>query len=391
MPDESASFWRADPTQAARTLRGLGIEPVDLAGTDAASAARVLRDLDIEHIITFSDRLLVRTAEISAEAGFAFLSVRTAVACSDKLAQRRTLAEAGVDSVRSCALDDMAALPALAKDVGLPVVVKPRLGAGSVDTVRLDTEAQAEQWSTKQAQRIRTVPGACREFVVEELLVGDSTCAGPEFGDFLSVESVVQSPHISHLCVTGKFPLVPPFRECGMIVPSTVTDDVERECRELAEKAIQALGIHLGVVHTEMKLTPTGPRVIEVNARVPGYMPELLSRATGACCDLIATALRTALGLPVAEMPTLLDQVTYVYIVQPPQDATRLVSIAGPHTVTSIPGVRGYEPYVKVGEAVDWRWGTSQQVGLLTGEADDHQAALAGIEAALGALEITYE
>ncbi|MEU1630930.1 ATP-grasp domain-containing protein [Streptomyces sp. NPDC020096] len=364
---------------------------VNIAAADSVSAAKALRDLGIEHIITFSDRQLVRTAEIAAEAGFRFLSVAAATACRDKLVQRRTLAEAAVDAVRSGALDDLAELPSLAKDIGLPVVVKPRQGAGSVDTVRIDTVAQAEQWSTEQAERIKTVHGAFDEFVVEELLEGDSTYAGPGFGDFLSVESVVEGTGIRHLCVTGKFPLTPPFRECGLLVPSTVSADTEQRCRELAERAIQALGIELGIVHTELKLTPTGPRVIEVNGRPPGYMAELLRRATGGRYDMTAAALRMALGLPAGEMPTILDQVTYVYFVQPPQYATRLVSIAGPDAVAPIPNVCRYQPYVQAGSPIDWRWGTSGHIGLLLGEAADHPTALTDIETALRALEITYE
>ncbi|MGW7384494.1 ATP-grasp domain-containing protein [Streptomyces sp. NPDC054794] len=362
---------------------------VNLAGTDHASAAKILRDLGVEHIITFSDRQLVRTAEIAAAAGYRFLSIASATACRDKLVQRRTLAEAGVDAVRSAALDDLAELPAVVREVGLPVVVKPREGAGSVDTVRLDTVAEAERWSAEQAERIATVPGTFRDFVVEELLVGDSTYAGPDFGDFLSVESVVQGTSIRHLCVTGKFPLTPPFRECGLFVPSTAAADVEERCRELAEAAIQALGIDLGVVHTEIKLTPTGLRIIEVNGRPPGYMTELLRRASGGRYDMTAAALRMALGLP-TDLPTLLDQVTYVYFVQPPQDATRLVSIGEPDAIAPIPNVRRYQAFVEAGAPIDWRWGTSGHIGLILGEAADHQAALTDIDTALKALRITY-
>ncbi|MGW1163798.1 ATP-grasp domain-containing protein [Streptomyces sp. NPDC002513] len=375
----------ADPDAAA--VPG---DVVNLAGADHASAAKALLDLGIEHIITFSDRQLVRTAEVAAAAGYRFLSVAAATACRDKLELRRTLTEAGVDAVRSAGLDDLSELPAVVQEIGLPVVVKPRQGAGSVDTVRLDTVAQAERWSAEQVERIATVPGTFREFVVEELLVGDSTYAGPDFGDFLSVESVVEGTSIRHLCVTGKFPLTSPFRECGLFVPSTVAADVEERCRELAEAAIRALGIDLGVVHTEMKLTPTGPRIIEVNGRPPGYMTDLLRRATGGRYDMTAAALRMALGLPAGDLPALLDQVTYVYFVQPPQDATRLVSIAGPDAVAPIPHVRRYQPFVEAGSPIDWRWGTSGHIGLILGEAADHRAALTDIDTALTALRISY-
>jgi carbamoylphosphate synthase large subunit len=274
--------------------------------------------------------------------------------------------------------------------VGAPVIVKPRYGAGSVDTLRIDTPAQARTWSAEQAERIRTVPGTFREFVVEELLMGEETFAGPDFGDFASVESIVEGSRVRHLCVTGKFPLAEPFRERGLLVPSTLAPDMEQRCRDLAEDAIRALGIDIGITHTEMKLTPAGPRIIEVNGRPPGYTAELLRRATGARFDLTAAAVRVALGLPGGDLPVLLDQVTYVYFLQPPQDATRLVSMAEPGTAAEVPGVRRFEPYVSPGSPIDWRWGTSGHIGLILGEAADHGAALAGIHSAIRALDITY-
>jgi hypothetical protein len=364
---------------------------VDLAGAEPDDAAKMLLDLDIGHLITFSDRRLVRTAEIAAAAGLRFLPVTTAIACQDKLVQRKTLAEAGVDTVRSAAFTDPAELPGLLRTVGLPAIVKPRYGAGSVDTLRIDTTAEARQWSVEQAARIGSVPGTFREFVVEELLKGDRSLAGPGFGDFVSVESMVEGDRVRHLCVTGKFPLADPFREGGMLLPSTLAPDLERRCRELAEAAIRALGISVGITHTELKLTPAGPRIIEVNGRPPGYTAELLSRATGGRFDLIGTAVRLALGLPGGDLPVLLDGVTYVYFLQPPREATRLVAMAEAAAAATVPGVRRFEPFVRPGSPIDWRWGTSGHLGLIFGEAADHQAALADVQHAVRALDITYE
>ncbi|MFF2328571.1 MULTISPECIES: ATP-grasp domain-containing protein [unclassified Streptomyces] len=362
---------------------------VDLTGASPAQAAGILRDLDIEHITTFSDRQLVRTAEIAEAAGLRFLSVEAAVACTDKLVQRRTLAEAGIDTIRMAPFTAAGAFP---MDVGLPLIVKPRYGAGSVDTLQINSPAEAQQWAGEMAERSRTVPGTYSEFIVEELLQGDSNWAGPDFGDFVSVESMVEAGRVRHLCVTGKFPLAAPFREAGMLVPSTVSAEVEQHCRDLAEAALRALGVDNVITHTEMKLTSTGPRIIEVNGRPPGYTSELLRRATGGRFDMVGAALRIALGLPAGDLPVLSDQVTYVYFLQPPLDAIRLIAMNEPGAVSSVRGgVRRFDPYVRPGASLDWRWGTSGHIGLILGEAADHQTALAEIDAAIRALDVTYE
>jgi biotin carboxylase len=299
------------------------------------------------------------------------------------------LAEAGVDAVASALVSTPAELPGALADMTLPVVVKPRRGAGSVDTVRIDTMEEAERWATRQAERIRTEPGAVREFVAEEMLMGDTGCAGADFGDYVSVESVIEGASVRHVSVNGKFPLTEPFRECGQVLPSTVPPEVQQRCRDLAEGAIRALGIDIGITHTEMKLTPTGPRIIEVNGRLGGYCAELIGRSTG--FSMVGAAVRMALGLPVGDLPDLPEHITYQFFFQPPQNAVRLVTRAEPDAVAGISHVSRFEPYLQPGAELDWHRGTPAMSGVLFGEAPDHHAVLAAVEAAGEALKITYE
>ncbi|NMO53361.1 hypothetical protein HH310_19480 [Actinoplanes sp. TBRC 11911] len=354
---------------------------VDVTGLDAATAAGKLTALGVEHITTFSDLQLVATAEIAAAGRMPFLSVATARACRDKLVQRRILADAGVDAVASRLLTRPGDLPALIDEIGLPVVVKPREGRGSIDTQRIDTPGQAREWMRQHAT-------TTTDYVVEEMLVGDPRHAGADWGDFVSVESVIEGGVVRDVGVSGKFPLHPPFREGGLLIPSTVNEDMARRCRHLAEAAVRALGIHMGVTHTEIKLTASGPRIIEVNGRVPGYMPEMIRRATG--FDLVKAACKVALGIPVGDLPELPAGVHYQRFIQPPPGATRLVGMADPAVVTAVPGVLRFDPYVTAGSALDWRAGTSDHIGVLHGAAADHRGALAAVTAAIEALALDY-
>ena len=62
----------------------------------------------------------------------------------------------------------------------------------------------------------------------------------------------------------------------------------------MASAAIEALDVHSGCLHTEIKLTPEGPRVIEVNGRIGGGVPEMLYRAAGV--KIVELTLQLALG-----------------------------------------------------------------------------------------------
>ena len=63
---------------------------------------------------------------------------------------------------------------------------------------------------------------------------------------------------------------------------------------DLATAALRALGVRTGGFHTEIKLTPDGPRVIEVNGRLGGGVPEMLLQASGE--SLMRLSMRVALG-----------------------------------------------------------------------------------------------
>jgi biotin carboxylase len=68
---------------------------------------------------------------------------------------------------------------------------------------------------------------------------------------------------------------------------------------ELAAEAASALGISEGPTSTRIRITPHGPRVIELGARVGSPAEVELARvATGV--DLNALALKSALGEPIA-------------------------------------------------------------------------------------------
>ncbi|WP_236794821.1 ATP-grasp domain-containing protein [Amycolatopsis sp. GM8] len=356
----------------------------DITGLSTEDAARVLHEHGVKHITTFSERQVLATAEVAEAAGLRYLSVAAARTCRDKILQRRALAETGVDVVRAAPIDSVADVPAALRETGLPAVLKPRQGMGSIDTVRADSLAEAEHWASTMAIG-RTGPLG---FMAEELLEGDPTRLGPEWGDYLSVESIVDGETIRHVCTTGRFPVTPPFRETSLFVPSPAGPELTDQAGELATAAIRALGITTGITHVELKLTESGPRVLEVNARLGGWVAGMLRRAAG--YDIVAAALRAELGLPLPDLPAVPTQVSYRYFVHPPQEARRISAIAGEDNLAAIPGVRRYEPSLPVGSPVDWRSGTGGFVGTIVGDAADHEAVQTAVKAALKALSITY-
>src|SRR5262249_36893747 len=119
------------------------------------------------------------------------------------------------------------------------------------------------------------------------------------YADFVSVESVVAHGRLSHLAVTGRSTLAEPYRETGHFIPSNVSSDVRAEVVELAGRAVRAMGSDIGIFHTEIKITPEGLFVIEVNGRIGGSLPEIFGLATDQRFSILDVACRVALGEPV--------------------------------------------------------------------------------------------
>ena len=54
----------------------------------------------------------------------------------------------------------------------------------------------------------------------------------------------------------------------GHTQPSMFAEDIKMRIAEVAKAGIKALGIDHGPSHTEIKLTSTGPKIVEIGARL---------------------------------------------------------------------------------------------------------------------------
>ena len=309
-------------------------------------------------VIVFSDSPLLLAAEAACRLGLAFHSPTTARLLVDKLAQRQALREAGLpvpvfEPVGPSTPD---------VQVPFPAVLKPRSGEGSRDVFLVETfdelSAALSRCSPKQ------------EFMLEELLL-DRSAPGSPSADIVSVESIVDGADIQHVMVTGRLPFAPPFRETGSFLPSNLTSSDWDAVTALAGEAAKALAITTGVLHTEIKLTPQGPRLIEVNGRLGGEITSLLSRAGGP--SLTHWAMKLALGLDIGRFPHIsTSRVAFFRLIVAPVSATKISSIDGVAELSDLAGINSVEMRLQPGDNVDAQMGFMGYVLKLDGVVDSH-------------------
>jgi biotin carboxylase len=333
-------------------------------------------------ITTFSEPMLPATAQLAHDLGLDFHSLTVVERLTSKDAQRQRLRAAGVDATASVRISTVEQWEAAVREIGLPVVVKPVRGVNSRSTVLVTELAEGREQVTELLR-------AEAALVVEEYLAG---VAVPEpFGAYLSVESVVQQGDRTHLAVTGKLRLAPPFRESGEFWPARLDRATREAVLVLTDQALKALEVNTGILHTEIKLTPAGPRIIEVNGRVGGYIPELARYAAG--IDLIEVGLRIAGGERVPLEPeidsAMAGRVCFSVTTPGPVQAGVVTEIPDAAALLALPGVTGYHHLARPGTAVGG-FGT-QDLDYLEGQVPDHPALAAVVEQVLDTVRYGFE
>jgi predicted ATP-grasp superfamily ATP-dependent carboligase len=379
----AVAFVTADTEHAQQmipVLKKLG-RVVNTAGRTEASVLDELHRLRPAGIITFSEFRIADTARLAAALGLPYHDPSLVAAVTDKDRQRRHFAEVGLDTVGFRAISSVEQVDEAIARVGLPAIVKPVVGASSRNTTAV---TGADECRAVVAAALGGIGGPAETSVIlEELLVGRPVDA--PWGDYMAVDCIARGKDVRPIFVSSKFALAEPFRERGAYGGhSVVPDDVVREVADLACRAVGALGVH-GVADVEIKLTPDGPRVIEVNGRLGAWVDDLGVRSGNSVPGDLAV--RAALGRayttpdPVGRGPA-----TFYYLIVPPVGARRVKAVHDLRGLRRLPHVDRVVLLAEPGAPVDWRIGGAANVASVSGTAPD-TAALAETVAAI---EDTY-
>jgi biotin carboxylase len=360
---------------------------IDALGAPPAETAEALAPHSPDGMVTFFDTGMEELAVVAELLGLAFHSPEVARRLQDKLFQRDALRAAGLPTPRVVDLPvgaDRATVERLGSAIGFPAVLKPRRASGSWHTFPVaGRSALGALWDELAA-------GRPEPHVLEEYLSDGPPMPHGFEADYVSVETVAVGGAATHLALTGRFPLAPPFRETGFFIPATLDRERQAEVVTLAEQALAALGFEHGCAHTEVKLTAEGPRIIEVNGRIGGGVPDMLRLASGV--DMMTLAMKAALGVEpaIAALPDT-SAIGYRFFFQPPMSARRTIAVDGLDRLKLFPGVESITLRRPLGSGFDARDGTRSHVFAVVGRAADYAGMLA-VEAFLRTeITATYE
>lgn len=369
-------------TEHVARMRGV-LDAIGTVVPDAdgpVSTARILKPLLPNGVLTFSESMLSYASSLAGELGLPYHDGDVIRLVTDKWLLRQRLRAAGVETLRTSLVIGPHDFAAALRDVGLPAVVKPIRDSGANRHVyRVDSTDQVPQI----ADRMFSDHGPWEHFIVEECLIGRDMFP---LGDYVSVESMVCNGEVTHIGFTGKFPLKPPFRSTGQFRPALLPEDERRELSRQMSAVIGAVGLRSGLLHGEFKLTSDGPRLIEFNGRMGGFMRELTLNTTGV--DVVALAGRLALGEHVRVVPPPARRIAFQHWHLVPLLTCRVEAVTGVAAVRDLPAIRSCRIITPPGTLLDGGVSVRRLV-FLSGTCDSHETLLPTLRKALSLLSFT--
>ncbi len=214
----------------------------------------------VDRLETSIEAHILPTAQVRENCHIPGTSVHTAWLCRDKPSMKETLRAAGVPTAASTAASTADEVRDFARSVGYPLILKPRSGTGSLDTTRVDNDAELDAaLGMFGGQHVDSI-------AIEEFVEGHEG-----FYDTLSVNGESAIDFVSHY-----FPNVLEAMRTRWISPQFIaTNRIDsvgdyQQLREMGHRVNEALGIGTSATHMEWFFGPKGLRFSEIGCRPPG-------------------------------------------------------------------------------------------------------------------------
>lgn len=360
-------------SDGALTVGGRPVIPVR-PGDPGRSAARIASASGpVDAVVAADAPMLLLAAAVAALMGLPHNPPRAILAASDKIRQRQLWAAAGVPQPRFRVIPMHASEEAVrqaATSAGFPCVVKAVSLSASQGVLRADDPAAA----VTAAARIRRVLVAAGRPATGPLLA-EEYLSGPE----LSIDGLLADGGLTPAAIFDKPAMTdgPTFEETLLVTPSRLPAHILADAIATAAHAARALGLRTGPVHAELRVTASGPAMVELAARSIGGLCARALRFPGGK-SLEELILASALGEQVPAPVEPARRSSGVYMLPVPR-AGVLRAVEGRAEAQAVPGVTSITITMPLGRQVRPLPDGDEYLGFVFAEAevpDDVEKAL---------------
>src|SRR5437660_9290580 len=314
--------------------------PVALRFRDAQAAAdelaRGVRERKPLAVVGVDDLTALVAALAAARLRLPHNPAEAVAAARSKALSRARLRQAGVPVPRFEVVPRELSgtdLDALLKRAPYPCVVKPLVLSGSRGVIRADDAEGLRSAFLRVAALLRSPDVAQRRDPDLERVLIEEFVPGPE----VALEGLVMRGHLHVRALFEKpDPLDGPYFEETLYVtpsrqPAPLQDAIARE----VSRGCAALGLVEGPVHAELRLSPAGPRILEIAARsIGGLCGRALRFGVGVTLEELI--LQHALGRD-PDLPR--ERAAAGVLILPIHRGGRLREVRGLAQARAVPGV----------------------------------------------------
>lgn len=318
----------------------------------------------IDGVVSMAEVGVRAAANISARLGLPSISEQSAAHSTSKAAMRRCWQSLPEYSTEFEVVATSEQAEHVARNLGLPLIVKPDRSFGGSRGVRR-VNVFDEVAAAFAAARSGGLPNS--DVVIERCIEGSEH----------SAEVLIWQGKTSVLCIGEKIKSRPPYRvDVSVQYPARLTPGQQRKVSDMAHSAVNALGLTQGVAHIEFAYADSGPVLFELGARCGGgHTPQIAHHVSGV--NEFVEACRIACGIPPSQFTPIANRgADYRFLIFPPGE---IDSIEIPPSITNHGCVLDVGITMQPGSKIGPLHSTSDRAGFLvaTGENLDEAAARA--------------
>jgi len=320
----------------------------------------------LDGVVCVAADVPVTVARVAEAVGLPGIPVSVAELAADKLAMKQRFREEGVPIPWFCRVESFGHLQQLVREHGLPLVIKPVDSRGARGVLRLTKDVDLD-WAYQHS--LGFSPSG--RVMLEEYL------AGPQIStESLMVSGKGATPGFADRNYEFIEKFAPFMIENGGEQPSRLTAKQQKDVRDCAEQAALAMGIENGIAKGDLVLTDSGPKVIEVAARLSGgwFSTDQIPIGTGV--DLVELVIRQALGEKIAlqdTTPVMSKGVAIRYFFPP---AGKLVEVTGVESFAGKSWIHKLGFFVKPGDEIEKTSNHTQRAGFVITTGDTREQAV---------------
>lgn len=373
--------WRVIVADGNENARGaeladifLHVDLKDKEGmTEAAATFRRRGELD--GIFTAGTDFSATVAWVAEQLGLPGVGHATALRATDKSLMREAFDRAAVPSPRFAMVRTKRDAESVLARLSPPLVVKPVDNMGARGIRRIDEPSELPQAVETALALSRSSKAIIEEFV-----------PGPEY----SIDAIVDNGKITVCGIADRRIVFPPyFVEMGHTMPTQTDEFTVATLAAAFKRGVQALGITNGAAKGDVKLSPNGPVIGEIAARLSGGYMSGWTYPYASGVQPTAAALEIAVGLPARGLRPKWNMVSAERaFISIPGVVAR---IAGFETGCQLPAVKNGFLRVRVGDKVRFPTNNVEKCGNFISQADTHTEAVWAAEEACRGVVIVLD